>query len=98
MGVTLSKEDKEMIQIVLDRRKYALHTLIKAMNYIHGFLKDFNVSARIDKGELNPKLIVEVDIASELPFHLRDLVMRNVYKIDELLLEEELEKEEKGKR
>jgi len=74
---------------VLDRRAYAIHTLYKALKYVHGYLKDYDIVGRVDKSQLNPRLEIEVRIDSELPFHLRSILLEHVYNIAELLVEAE---------
>jgi len=74
---------KDIISVfnILKRRNFALMMLQQASNYIHGLLKDFDITISIDKASLNPSFHATVNMSTEIPSHLRSLIYEHPYSI-----------------
>jgi hypothetical protein len=97
----LTYEEAKNLWEVLKRRRYAVLRLKQCMHYIESYFKDFHLSIDFDQSQVNPTLVVRINIMTEIPPNLQNWVLSHVFDITERLTEildhyseEVIEKEE----
>ena len=83
----LTYEEAKNLWEVLKRRRYAVLRLKQCMHYIEGYFKDFHLSIDFDQSQVNPTLVVRINIMSEIPPKLQNWVLQHVFDITERLVE-----------